>query len=178
MKYLLIALLIPAFSFAQITGRKSKDAIIIYDSISVAPGDTLYLGNGSDRRGDFMYIYQPTNFILGVQETSLPRGYANKHFVIKHFKKQKDKRTGEKTVAVVSFGGFNYVADIESAIKAQEVTSINGRSFIKKEEPKSIVVKNEISVADELAKLKRLMDDGIISKDEFDAQKKKLLEKN
>jgi len=174
-----IALLFSATLFAQIGGKKVKDAIVLFDSIAVAPGDTLHLGSGSDRRGDFVSVYQPANGWLGVEEQNLERKYANKFVIIKHFKKQKDKRTGEKTVAVVNpFGGFNFIADLEQGIQLQEIIAINSRSFAKKETPATVVVQQQGSTADELAKLKKLMDDGVLTKEEFDAQKKKLLEKN
>jgi hypothetical protein len=166
-------------SFAQIGGKKSSESIVIFDSIRVNPGDTIHLGNGSDRAGDFIYIYQPPNAWIGTHETSLPRNYANKYFVIKHFKVQKDKRSGDKTLAIINPGMLNCVADIEAAIKAQEIVAINSRSFVKKEDPKVMIVNNNsVSVADELVKLKKLADDGILTKEEYDAQKKKLLEKN
>lgn len=40
-----------------------------------------------------------------------------------------------------------------------------------------VAVNNAISTADELIKLKKLLDDGIITKEEFDAEKTKLLSK-
>ena len=35
-----------------------------------------------------------------------------------------------------------------------------------------------ISIADEILKLKKLLDDGVLTKEEFETQKKKILEKN
>ncbi|HEX2534305.1 MAG TPA: hypothetical protein VHK69_11240, partial [Chitinophagaceae bacterium] len=137
MKKLLTAsvLLLSVNSFGQIAGKKTKDTYMLFDSIAVYPGDTLHFGTGSDRRGDFVYLYQPANGWLGTAEQSVPRQYANKQAVIKHFKKQKDKRTGEKTVAVVAIGMLNCVADLEGAVKAEEIVAINNRST--KKEPVS-----------------------------------------
>lgn len=72
--------------------------------------------------------------------------------------------------AVFTLGIVNYEIDIENAINTGEVES----SGIKNDKNKS---SNNFSVADELSKLKKLFDDGVISKEEFDEQKKKLLER-
>lgn len=178
MKIPLLILFVTTINIAQgqIGGKKSKDAYMLFDSIRINPGDTLHLGSGTDRRGDFVSIYQPPNVLIGIAETSLPRNFSGKFLVIKHFKVQKDKRTGEKTIAVVSPGGLNYVVDIEQAVKLQEITSINRRSFINKPEPAQVIINNKPSVADELAKLKKLYQDSVLTKEEYEAQKKKLLE--
>jgi hypothetical protein len=166
-------------SFSQIVGKKMTDPIKIFDSVSVKPGDTLYLGTGTDRRGDFVYIYQPPNIWAGVAEQSLSRTYSNKYAIVKFFKVQHDKRTGDKTVAVVNpFGGLNFIADLEGAITNQEIIAINQRSLLKKKEPHVIVVQQQSqSLADELVKLKKLYDDGTLSKEEYDAAEKKLIDK-
>jgi hypothetical protein len=96
--------------------------------------------------------------------------------VMKFFKNQKAKRTGEKIIAVVSFGGLNYVADIESAIDAGEIVSINSKSF-SKENANVVVQENKGSVADELIKLKKLYDDSALTQEEYEVQKNKVQEK-
>lgn len=174
-----ILLLIISTSFlnicnGQITGKKSNDTYMLFDSIAVNPGDTIFLGNGTDRRGDFVSIFQPENGWIGSEEMSLSRKFANKHFKIKHFKQQKDKKTGEKTVAVVTPGGLNFVADLEQGIELGEIVAINKHDFKKKAAPAAVIVQ-PVSVADELAKLKKLFDDGVLTKDEYEAAKKKLL---
>jgi hypothetical protein len=172
---------------AQIAGRRTKDAIMIFDSIEVKPGDTIFLGRGSDRRGAFEYVYQPPNAWVGTPEESLARNFANTRSVIKHFKNQKSKRAGEKVVAVVNFGGFNCVADLEPAIEAGEILAINGHNF--NEKPVAVkevnqpttqvnVQQQSTSKADELKKLKELLDSGVLSQDEYNTEKKKLLDKN
>lgn len=169
---LLLFALIPIIAQTQIAGIRTKENLVLYDSIIVKPGDTLYLGKGSDTRGNFIYIYQPANFLVGMEESSLDRRYAGKFFKVKHFRKEKSKKTGEKMVGVVSYGGLNYVADIENAIDAGEIIAINSRRFGKEAVP--VEVKSS-SIADELAKLKKLYDDGAITKDEYEQAKKKLL---
>jgi hypothetical protein len=163
---------------SQIAGIKSKNAIKVFDSIDVNIGDTIYLGSGSDRKGDFVSIYQPPNYWIGVRETSLPRDYSGKYVIIKFFKNQSNKRTGDKRVAIINpSGGLNFIVDIEGGVRNQEILGLNQRSFVKKAEPTVIIQQPPQSLADEVAKLKKLYDDGVLSKEEYDAAKKKLIEK-
>jgi hypothetical protein len=181
MKHLLVAfvtLFLIQTSYGQIQGKKLRESITVFDSIQVNPGDTLHFGIGTDKKGDFVYIYQPRNGWSGTGEYGLQRRFAGKYGIIKFFKVEKDKRTGDKTVAVINpMGGFNMVADLESAITAKEITGINGRSFIKSSEPTVIVQQLQPSMADELRKLKKLYDDSLLTKDEYEVQKKKLLDR-
>jgi len=184
--YLLACLaLLSLTASAQIYGKKSKGSITIFDSIEVKPGDTIFLGSGSDNRGAFAYIYTPPNAFGGTGEISLSRQYARRQATIKHFKVQKSRRLGEKTVAVVNVGGLNNVADLEPAIESGEILAINGRNF--REKPVEVVQAAQgtqvniqqapLSKADELKKLKELLDTGVLTQDEYDSEKKKILAK-
>ena len=85
-----------------------------------------------------------------------------------------DSSFGKKYYALVLPGGlFNWGIDLESAIRSGEVRGLNRTVFTDPKTP--YVIQNKASVADELGKLKKLLDQGVISKEEFDAQKKKLL---
>jgi hypothetical protein len=65
--------------------------------------------------------------------------------------------------------------DVENAITFGEL--IVPVEFRPKKESVVVEVKQQTSVADELKKLKALLDDGTLTQEEYDAQKKKLLEK-
>jgi len=89
--------------------------------------------------------------------------------VIKKIKNGKQFTSGqEKVVFTVRTGGLP-TCDIwiEEAIASCEVTPCN--------DSKSNGASPQFSVADELTKLKKLLDDGAITKKEYEAQKKKLL---
>lgn len=85
-------------------------------------------------------------------------------------------KTGKKWYIVLGGGNIvNYWCDIWPAMETGEVVveGINdGKENEKDEKPDG----QPASVADELAKLKKLYDDGVLTKEEFEAQKKKLLE--
>ena len=69
-----------------------------------------------------------------------------------------------------------YEVDIDNAIAAGEV--VIPEEFKQKDKVHQIEAKGTaVSVADELLKLKKLLDDGILTKDEFEAERKKILQK-
>jgi hypothetical protein len=183
---LIVLCFVSSAAIAQIYGKKTKGAITIFDSVTVKPGDTIYLGRGSAQRGEFSYIYQPPNVWAGSREMSLGRNFANMKAVIKFFKNQKTARAGEKVVAVVNFGGFNEVADLEPAIEAGEIIAINNHKFrerallTQEAAPPTTQVniqQQPASKADELKKLKELLDTGVLTQEEYDSEKKKILDK-
>lgn len=79
-------------------------------------------------------------------------------------------------MAVVSFGGLNYLADIEMGIESEEIVAINSRTF-GKAQTASVTTAPASSKADELKKLKELLDSGALTQKEYDAEKKKILDK-
>lgn len=134
------------------------------------PGDTLHLGLGTDLRGSFKYITIPANVFISPVPTPLSAVGANQRTVIKEIRLQTfNKRVGPRTVAVVNFGGFNDAVDLDAAEEAGEIRTINNK-------PKATApAAASVSVADELMKLKGLLDAKVITQEEFDAQKAKLL---
>lgn len=122
---ILFAVTVSSTLKAQIGGKKAKGPLVLADSTVVNAGDTLHLGNGSDRRGEFVSIYQPANMLLGVSEQSLKRDFAGTTAVIKYFK---DMPTG-KRIAVVSFGSLNCIADIQQGVELGEIKAINSHRW-------------------------------------------------
>lgn len=63
---------------------------------------------------------------------------------------------------------MNFVADVESAIAENEIIAVNSTKLKKENKAAADVqVKQELSVADETAKLKKLYDEGILTKDDL-----------
>ncbi|QMW07160.1 SHOCT domain-containing protein [Spirosoma foliorum] len=158
-------------SYSQIPGKRF-DKTISVGNYEISPGDTLYLGKGSMNGGLFAYIEQPANYIVGLRAMSLDSRYAGKFVIVKFFKVQKDKNTGEKVFAVINpTGAYNYSVDIQSAIDVGEIVAINHTMVGARPQATS----STVSVADELLKLKQLLDAGALTQAEYDQQKKKLL---
>lgn len=156
---------------AQIPGKKTTDPVTI-GGVELKVGDTLQLGIGSAPYGSFKYIYQPPNYLASVGQQDLPSNFNRRKLAIQHFKVQTSKKFGEKTWVVVSPAVYNYAIDWEPAIASGEIVGVNGRQLLSAKNPTGQPV---ASVADELLKLKQLLDAGAINQTEYDQQKKKLL---
>lgn len=138
--------------------------------------DTVRLGKGSNPNGSFMFVQdRGIGFTLpgppgrsGGGSRSLPRDLANGGAVIRSIKKVKENNL-EKYVFMVNAGGpLRFSLFIDDAISVCEVTPCK-QSGVGSPVPVA-------SVADEIKKLKELMDSGAITKEEYEARKKKLLD--
>jgi len=168
MKHLILigCLLVSFKSFSQ----SKYDGYTAGNNVTYHVGDTVKLNRGSAPNGDFLYLQMggwgaimSYNQNRNADQFNIGRGAANTAVVIKKIKRFKVKGV-EKHYFVVGGGNItNYNLMIDDAIQACEVTPC-----IDKNKP-------QLSVADELTKLKGLLDGGAITQDEYDAQKKKLL---
>jgi len=123
-------------------------------------GEVIQLLAGTGEGGTFKYVYIPSNAWLGFPRQLLSAKWANKQFVIKELRQQpasSDSSASAATVAVLSTKGLDANVDLEQAEAAGEIQ------------------RPIASVADELLKLKQLLDTGVLTRSEFDVQKTKLL---
>jgi len=171
--FLLTALCLTSLAgYSQIFGKR-VDGPVQINGYSIAEGDTLHFGRGTMPSGNFKYIAQPVNVFAGSAEMSLHRSFSGRTLIVKDLRESKSKRMGQKVLAVVNPGGFNYAVELEDAIATGEIVAINSRRMGQA----SATVASAGSVADELIKLKQLLDAGAISQDEYNTQKKKILDK-
>ena len=171
--FLLLALLTSFVASSQGVLRDIDGPIIILDTLHVNAGDTVLLGQGSSPTHNFLYVYTSSM-------NAAPNTFASRRFVIKELKFTDNKNYGKKYYAILNIPGlFKYRTDLESAIRFGEIIGINSIRFDKNNaSPSTTIIQNKPSVADELAKLKKLYDDGVLTKEEYEAQKKKLLDGN
>lgn len=172
MKKLLLAsiLLIPILSKAQVKEYKASNGVTYH------VGDTLRLGLGSKADGSFLYIEDRGpipgfgGLRLGPGRNQPGRGlskeYANVGAIIKSINKASSNGVEKYTFSVNAGGPMRYNVSIDDAIDACEVKPCKNNA------PAAATTG---SVADEIKKLKELMDSGAITKAEYEAQKKKLL---
>lgn len=123
-------------------------------------GEVMQLVAGTGQGGTFKYLYVPPNAWLGFPRQPLGAKWNNKQFVIKELRQQpltSDSSARTATVAVLSTKGLDTSVDLEEAEAAGEIQ------------------RPIASVADELLKLKQLLDAGVLTQSEFDVQKIKLL---
>lgn len=135
------------------------------------PGDTVRVGLGSMPDGNFKYI-QINELIPGPPRRngstlSAHKDMSGSNYVIKKIKNERQMSGSEKVVFTIRTGGLP-TCDIwiEEAISTCEVTPCADQKA---------AASPKFSVADELLKLKKLLDAGAITQSEYDAQKKKLL---
>ena len=133
-------------------------------------GDTVKLGRGSAPNGSFNYVEMGGfgAFLAHRQQRgdqlSIDKTYANTPAIIKKIKASQINGKQKTTFVVYSRGPANFNLTIDEAIQACEVLPCSNQ-------PATGVS----SVADEILKLKKLLDSGAITQTEYDAQKKKLI---
>jgi hypothetical protein len=175
-KYLLIFLLLPTISFAQILGLGKK--LYQYkasNGITYRIGDTIKLGQGSAPDGTFRYVQYGGWMAFmstgksGSDSHNFERNGSGYGAIVKKIHSFKGHGI-EKVVFAVGFGGVNnFDLWIEDAITSCEIVDCTGH-------PNQLT---QFQVGpdkfDQLKKLKELLDSKAISQAEYDEQKKKLL---
>jgi hypothetical protein len=133
---------------------------------TIHKGDTLTFGRGGREDGSYKYINIPPN-ILVASGLSLPASWANKKALVKDIKDATSRKGINRIVfVVIKAGAFNAKVDADAAEEAGELLT-------KANQVKTTPTSG--GVADELLKLKSLLDSGAITQAEFDTQKAKLL---
>jgi hypothetical protein len=160
---LLSGLLVSTAAQAQIIGRPIKT----YTTRMGTPlhiGDTIAFARGQRENGSFKYASIAVQ-AFHLTEESLPATWNYRKAVIKQLREMPYK-TGSVVTTVFKSGAFNAALNADAAEESGEIKTANNQ---KKATP------TNGGVADELIKLKSLLDAGTITQAEFDAQKAKLL---
>ena len=162
--------------------KKGADTLYTASGFKVYVGQQLKIGVGSTPDGDFKYIrrsatslfnyYSTTGYnALANSANALPRSLSGHQYEVLRIDKRGNKKNGFVYYPILK--QIRYEIDMDNAISFGEIVVPD--EF--KPKPKSTVieVKQSLSVADEIAKLKKLRDDSVITNEEFESQKKKLL---
>ncbi|MFA6083112.1 SHOCT domain-containing protein [Mucilaginibacter sp.] len=137
-------------------------------------GDTVKLGRGSAPNGSFNYMQMGGfgAFLAHKQQRSdqlnIDKSFSNTATVIRKMKSAQINGVQKVTFVVDGNGPVNFNLAIDDAIQTCEVIPCKGQAA-------APVANTVTSVADEIAKLKKLLDSGTLTQAEYDAQKKKLL---
>lgn len=160
---------------AQIVGKSVPEFKTAAGTV-VHIGDTLRLGRGSLATGEFQYVYVPANIFTGSSQINFSSQMSNLTVRVKDLRFQQSKNYGNKTVAVIKANTLNGCVDLDAAENAGEIITANTRrTAVSAAGQASIGAGTQLSTADELLKLKKLYDQKILTKAEYDAQKAKLL---
>ena len=133
-------------------------------------GDQIKLGRGSGQNGIFVYLeiggfLAAAEGLNGRDVPQLDRNFSGRTVRVE---KIKQLNSGQIIFTVSSKTMTYYSLDIENAIATCEIVDCTGNVM-----PVKIV--NQTSKYDELAKLKELLDSGVLSKEEYEEEKEKLL---
>ncbi len=147
------------------------------NGITYKVGDTITLGKGSGMNGHFAYVqmggfYNAMAAMNGNTRdisSGLDRNYSGTNVVLKKIKTYKDRRGTNKTTFVVGGGNItNYDLRIEDAISSCEIKDCT--------DTQKVEVVSAESKYDKLKKIKELKDSGVLNDEEFEAEKKKIMQ--
>ena len=160
-----------------------KDTLFTKSGFKIYEKQMLKIGTGTMPDGDFKYIriaatslMQYTGTDRSAVNASNSLQAANKGFQYKvvRIDTYGNKKHGYQYYPIINVGATRFQIDIDNAIESGELDVPD--EYKPKPKTAAVVVNQKLSVADELAKLKKLLDDGVLTKEEFEAQKKKLLD--
>ncbi|MDQ1090197.1 MULTISPECIES: SHOCT domain-containing protein [unclassified Siphonobacter] len=156
---------------AEIEQHLSKEGFISKTGWVLKEGEEITLGNGTMPNKFFAFIYETPAYQHSDERERLTSFSNGKKAKVKSLLVRGSKRTGYQVIARIGIGTLtNYWVELDNAIEAGEVTL---------PEPYASHLQTPVakpfSVADEIRKFKELMDEGVLTKEEFETQKKKLL---
>jgi len=171
MKKIMILLII--MLSGSLMAQKKVLGYLTDNGTNYAPGDTVQLGTPSNvTLGQFSFIQKSVMMqamLTGVKNSYLLSRFAHSFMLVKKIKVVKSRRTGNKTYLIGGVGGIgNYWIDIESALETGEAIDPNAAKI--KEHSQ------QFSLADELRKLKNLLDETVITQVEYTLLKSNLIE--
>lgn len=169
--------------FAQSETYLKNDTLYTTSGFKITIGQYLKAGVGSMPDADFKFIRRSSTSLfnytsqtgyygLANQANSFPRNASGHEFKVVRIDKRGSKKNGYVYYPILG-GGVRYEVDIDNAIRVGEI--VVPEEFMPKEKNLQVEVKQNISIADELKKLNELRKDSVITEEEFQAQKKKLL---
>lgn len=152
-----------------VTSQKKKERIYSYtasNGVTYKEGDTIVLNRGSGNNDQFVYVGtrgRGNGYLNGRQGA----GYR-----LKIARMIKTNKVNYKGVDFILYNRMKipFDLDIENAIKSCEVTPCS--------ENIGTTIVQESDKYDKLSKIKKLKDEGILTNEEYESEKKKILDDN
>ena len=187
-------------------GKMNNEILYLNSGIMLKKGSALKLNGPLGEDSHFKYIHHAPDNLFDDAKATLNRPvepyYATRTLTVKKIRYVGDKKDGSEGRWIVRLrteGKNDFICDIMDALNSGELSAIQMVDIIPVQpqqvqpaqapsqqltapavtetaQPESKAATPVASVADELLKLKKLMDEGILTKEEFEAQKKKLLD--
>ncbi len=134
-------------------------------------GEEITLGSGTMPNKYFAFIYETPGNRHDPDRQRLTSFSNGKKAKVKSLLVKGARRTGYQVIARIGIGGLtNYWVELDNAIESGELALPEPYAA-----PLKTTAVTSFSVADEIRKLKTLMDEGVLTSEEFETQKKKLL---
>lgn len=154
----------------------NDDTLYVTDNVYFTKGSDIELGVGTMPNGDFKYITSSRgNWLTAMGESDILHigsKWSGHKFLVKDFYQYGTNQRGY--VFYLKLGGgniINYECDIKNALRFGEV--IHKDYAISNGNP--TIIQQQLSPADEIKKLHGLYKDGILSEEEYNSAKQKLL---
>ncbi|TDN80361.1 putative oligomerization/nucleic acid binding protein [Salegentibacter sp. 24] len=175
--YLIVLISILSLYSIQAQKRVQKlDEYTASNGITYEVGDEIKLGRGSDTDGRFVYVNMAgwgaaltatNNAKYNAEQNRL--GSTNSGLIVTVKKiKEYNKKRFKGVIFTVGGGNItNYTLDIENAIATCEIDDCSEENE---------TAPSSTDKYDQLAKLKELFDSGVLTEEEFESEKKKILE--
>lgn len=167
-------LVITILLFISVSAQKIQklDEYKASNGITYKIGDEIKLGRGSNDNGSFVYVTMGGWAAANGDVSGLPPANAGLLVTVKKIRKFDYKH--QKGVYFTVGGGniTNYNLDIESAIQTCEIQDCKEDNVAKSDS------KDGSDMFEQLKKLKELHDTGILTKEEYEKEKKEILDKN
>lgn len=178
----ILALLFSGMYYSQNAPVFENDTLKTSTGFKIYEGLDLKIGTGSMNDGDFKFIrtnaaslfnYSSTTGYQGLanQANSFKRSNSGLSFKIKKVMPRGNKKNGFVYYAKIGTGMINYEIDIENAIRSGEI--VVPEEFMPKEKSQA---QNSETKYDKLKKIKELKDSGVLSEEEFQKEKDKIME--
>ena len=152
------------------------------DCWTIRKGQVIKLGHGTMPDKRFAFIYQsPIGYFSTTSMNSQSKTYllsTAKQATVKDIFVYGNKKSGFTVIAKVGAGGMaNYWIEIDNAYESGEIVPPEEYASPLQNQNNSSAQpqQQQQSVQDQLKKWKELLDSGAITQEEYDAQKKKLL---
>ncbi|AXT19784.1 hypothetical protein D7030_01335 [Flavobacteriaceae bacterium AU392] len=150
--------------------KPSKKSYLASNGVTYKVGEFYELNKGSDTNGKFVHANIGGWAIsLDTEANRLPAANRGLRFKLKRIRRYNGRNFRGVMFTIGGGNITNYILDIEGAIETCEIKPC-------KEKTNGIVVKSD--KYDQLAKLKELLDNGTLTKEEYETEKKKILNKD
>jgi hypothetical protein len=169
--------------YSQTNPVFENDTLKTSTGFKVYEGLDLKIGTGSMNDGDFKFIRTNASSLFNYSSTAGYQGLANQansfkrsnsglSFKVKKVMPRGNKKNGFVYYAKIGNGMINYEIDLENAIRSGEI--LVPEEFMPKQKSEN---QNSETKYDQLRKIKELKDSGVLSEEEYQKEKDKIMEK-